>query len=195
MRFPAEGDRVVEERIKMESIQPDSDINLIKTTYMNAKLIRTIPALMMLLSGPFIAKAETASMLVVVEKDGTVVETPIPDVARVDFDTFSLSVFSKDGESQKYDYDRVKRVELGKATGIALLEKDYRLAVWPTVTTSTINVSGTEANDMINIYSLTGVQEISVRASEDVNVIDVTSLPSGQYVITAGKTSVRFIKK
>lgn len=163
---------------------------------MNVKFFRTVPLAAMLLFSPFIAKGDTAPLLVVVEKDGTVVETPIPEVSRVDFNTFTLSVQSKNGDSQKYDYDQVSRIELGKTTGISLLpSKDVRLAVWPTVTSSVINVSGTEANDMIYVFGLNGTCEMSVSASEDVNAIDVSGLVPGQYVLKAGSTSVRFIKK
>ncbi|MBD5358086.1 MAG: T9SS type A sorting domain-containing protein [Bacteroides sp.] len=162
---------------------------------MNAKFIRALPLGVMLLFSPFFAKADTTASLVVVEKDGTIVETPIPDVSRIDFDTFSFSVLSKDGNSEKYDYDSVKRIEFGSTSGIALPSKDVRLAVWPTVTSSTLNVTGTEANDMIYVFGLNGTQEISVTASDDVNVIDVSGLAAGHYVVKAGNTSVRFIKK
>lgn len=162
---------------------------------MNAKFIRALPLAMMLLFSPFCAKADTTASLVVVEKDGTIVETPIPDVSRIDFDTFSFSVLTKDGNSEKHDYDSVNRIEFGKTTGIALPAKDVRLAVWPTVTSTTLNVTGTEANDMIYVFGLNGTQELSVTASDDVNVIDVSGLPSGHYILKAGNTSVRFIKK
>lgn len=78
---------------------------------MNAKFIRTLPLFMMLLLSPFFAKADTVASLYVVEKDGTIVETPIPDVSRIDFDTFSFSVLTKDGNSEKHDYDSVNRIE------------------------------------------------------------------------------------
>lgn len=150
---------------------------------------------MMLLFSPFVAKADTAASLIVVEKNGNIVETPLPDVSRIDFDTSTFSVLTKDGNSEKHDYDSVNRIEFGKTTGVTLPAKDVRLAVWPTVTSSILNVTGTEANDMIYVFSLSGTQEISVAASDDVNVIDVSGLPSGHYVVKAGNTSVRFIKK
>lgn len=132
---------------------------------MNAKFIRALPLVMMLLFSPFFAKATTPSVIVV-EKDGNIVETPLPDVSRIDFDTFSFSVLTKDGNSERHDYDSVKRIEFGVTTGITLPSKDVRLAVWPTVTSTTLNVTGTEANDMIYVFSLNGTQEIAVAASE-----------------------------
>lgn len=161
---------------------------------MNARFIRAVSLSVTLLLSAFMAKGEDTPMLVVVEKDGTAIETPVPQVSRVDFDTFSLSVLSKDGGSKKYDYDQVERIELGKMSGISLPGKDARLAVWPTVTSSTIYVSGTEADDMIYVFGMNGVQQRAVKASKDVNEIDVTGLAAGQYVLTAGSTSVRFIK-
>lgn len=162
---------------------------------MKTTLIRWVPALLLMFV-PLIARADTVSSIVVVNKDGSTVETPVPDVSKVSFDTFDFTVLSKDGAAKKYEYDNVSRISLNKGSGVSsLLQKDTRLAVWPTVTSSSINVTGTDVSGKILIYDTNGLLMLSVESADGVNTIDVSGLPAGHYILNAGKSSVRFIKK
>lgn len=162
---------------------------------MNTTLIRWVPALLLMFV-PMTARADTVSSIVVVNKDGTTVESLVSDVSKVSFDTFDFTVLSKGGEAKKYEYDSVSRIDLNKSSGVnSLIQEDTRLAVWPTVTSSAINVTGTDASGKILIYDTNGLLMISVEPVDGVNTIDVSKLPSGHYILNAGKSSVRFIKK
>lgn len=161
---------------------------------MNLKFIRAA-AVALLLSASQFVMAESSLSLIVVEKDGNSFELPITNVERVDFDTFNFSVRSKEGNSEKFDYDKVSRIDFSSMTTVAKLTKEARLLVWPSVATTDINVAGTDAVDVINIYSLNGTRVISQKAEEGKNTLDVSRLRSGEYILTAGSTSVKFIKK
>lgn len=161
---------------------------------MNLKFVKAA-AVVLFLSASHLGMAQSAVSLIVVEKDGNSYELPMSDVDRVDFDTFNFSVRSKDGNSEKFDYSDVKRIDFGTRTAIAKLTKEARLLVWPSVATTNLNVVGTEVSDVINIYSIGGTRVISQKAEEGTNIIDVSALRPGEYILTAGTTSVKFIKK
>lgn len=46
------------------------------------------------------------------------------------------------------------------------------------------------------VYSIAGVkQEVSVTSTDDMTIVSTAQLPRGQYVVKAGKASLKFMKK
>lgn len=143
--------------------------------------------------------AETEPCIVVVEKDGSTVSMPMQTVSRIDFDSFSFAITTKSGDNPKYDYDGVDKVIFSPNSSLVTsLPKDVCLAVWPTVTSSTLYVSGIDATTEIRIFSISGRQMLSIAPDSDneMTEIDVSSFPAGSYILaTNNNPSVKFIKK
>lgn len=141
------------------------------------------------------AIAADVPMLYVVGSDGTVTETPMSDVGKIVFGTSAFTVESKAGQTAEHKYGEVKRVDFGKLASISNVVAEARMAVWPTVTTSVVNVKGADAGASIRIYDLSGSQVINVKAAEGVTNIDLSPLTAGMYILAVGENSVKIIKK
>ena len=157
-----------------------------------ASLIATLAVLL-----PLTAKGEEVPCIVVIEKDGKSVATPMSDMSRLFFGNDGFMVSDKQGGSQNYSYSNVDKIEIGKLaeSGLRQLTAEAKFAVWPTIASDRINVAGSEVAGGVSMYSLTGqlVKHI-IPASEEVS-IDISDLPSGYYLVKAGKSTVKIIKK
>jgi hypothetical protein len=89
---------------------------------MRKRILGSLPIAIALMSIPFVAKGEGPGYMVVVDKEGQQYETAIPDVAKVDFDTFSFTVQTKSGDRTTYDYEKTARINLAASSGISLQE-------------------------------------------------------------------------
>lgn len=141
------------------------------------------------------AMAEEVASLCVVNKDGTTVVTPLNNVGKVEFGAESFTVKSKAGEAADYKYGEVSRVDLGKLSSLASAVRESTLAVWPTVTSSTLNVGGEVAGQTAEVYSISGARMFGTELKEGINKIDFSSFTSGIYILKVGKNSVKIIKK
>lgn len=72
-------------------------------------------------------------------------------------------------------------------------EQSARL--YPVPATSTVTVAGCGSGTEISVYTVGGMKVKSVQSVGDRTVIDVTALPSGIYVVTAGTERLRMIKR
>lgn len=72
-------------------------------------------------------------------------------------------------------------------------EQSARL--YPVPATSTVTVAGCGSGTEISVYTVGGMKVKSVQSVGDRTVIDVTALPSGIYVVTAGAERLRMIKR
>lgn len=160
---------------------------------MNIK--KTIFSVLMVAFSVAGAMAEDVPMLYVVGSDGSITETPMSEVGKIAFGSSSFTVESKAGQAAEHKYGDVKRVDFGKLTSISNVVAEARLAVWPTVTTSTVSVKGAEAGAAIRLFNLSGSQVMNVKAVEGVTTVDLSPLSAGMYVLTVGDNSVKIIKK
>lgn len=160
---------------------------------MNIK--KTIISVLVLAFSSAGAMAEDVPMLYVIGIDGSITETPMSEVGKIVFGSSSFAVESKSGQSADHKYADVKRVDFGKLTSISNVVAEARLAVWPTVTTSTVSVKGAEAGAAIRLFNLSGSQVMNVKAVEGVTTVDLSPLSAGMYVLTVGDNSVKIIKK
>ena len=71
---------------------------------------------------------------------------------------------------------------------------EAELTLYANVVTSEITISAQEAG-VLNLFSVSGnlICKYDVKAGD--NVIDVTNLPAGVYLISKGKTTLKFVKK
>ena len=72
---------------------------------------------------------------------------------------------------------------------------EQNIKIYPVPATSTVTVAGSESGTEIAVYTIGGMKVKSVQSVGDHTVIDVTDLPSGIYVVTAGAERLRMIKR
>lgn len=72
---------------------------------------------------------------------------------------------------------------------------EQNIKLYPVPATSTVTVAGSESGTEIAVYTIGGMKVKSVQSVGDHTVIDVTDLPSGIYVVTAGAERLRMIKR
>ncbi len=72
--------------------------------------------------------------------------------------------------------------------------KQGKLSIYPNPATNQIGVKGLTENQLLTVYSLTGVKLISKEVSNDVSV-DVSNLASGVYLVKVGSQDLKLVKK
>ncbi len=70
-----------------------------------------------------------------------------------------------------------------------------QLSVLSTQVQSTLSISGLHEGSTIKISSINGQVVITAHASERETTIDVSKLAPGYYLLSAGKSTVKFIKR
>jgi len=82
-------------------------------------------------------------------------------------------------------------------TSIGGVEKSplQEISVYPNPVLDILSVRNLENNEVVNVYNATGILVASVPASANVVSIDMKPLPSGIYIVKAGKQTTRVLKK
>lgn len=150
-------------------------------------------ALSLLLAG-LPANAEDTKNEWYLETD-TKMSIPMRDVQfllAADDDT-SFSVIAKDNVS----YDGVTRVTFvqRQASGINKPVSSGKIAVFPAMVNSTINITGCKSGSKITIVNVSGQIVASASAQNGNTVVDVSNLSAGMYILMVDKQSVKFIKR
>ena len=124
----------------------------------------------------------------------TQVSIPMENVSfliAADDDTH-FSVVTKD----EVTYDGILSATFAKhkVSGVGQVDAE-RVAVFPTVANSTLNISGCKQGTHITVGSLDGQVCLSTDVAADGATIDVSGLSSGCYILTVGEQTVKFIKQ
>lgn len=137
--------------------------------------------------------------VVVISTDGSKREVALADVTRIDIGQGKLTLHTSDGKSSDIAYESLDRMLIGAESGVSGINSilsDGEIAIWPTLVTSDIHVSGVESGSVIAVYSAGGVKVASAKADDGGNAsIDISGAVSGVYVVSAGKHSVKIMKK
>ena len=90
-----------------------------------------------------------------------------------------------------------RQILIGDAvSGIISTLAEGELAVWPTVTDGTLNITGAQAGTAVNVFSVGGSLLLSAKVADDGSaLLDLSPIPSGLCVVTVGRHSVKVIKK
>lgn len=164
---------------------------------MKRKFIWTSLLLCAAFFGPVGARADNVPCLIVVCNDGSQVATPISENPLVEFGAETFKVSDKFGNDATYTYASVQRILLNQL-GISITDSSLNekpLAVWPTITAGTLYATGTEAKKGIVIYSVSGQKMLEVKPTDEITNIEVAGFAAGEYILRAGNTTVKFIKK
>lgn len=141
--------------------------------------------------------AESAEKaVVVISADGTQRQELLTNVDRIEIGETSLTLKTVGGETRTTAYDELDRILIGaEYSAIQQITSPGDIAVWPTVTSDNLNVTGLQPGDAVTVYDLRGAVAVRTIATDGMTTVSVASLPSGAYIVAAGKHSVKIIKK
>ena len=163
---------------------------------MNSKLKKTILCLFATFAVAGSALAAEPG-IIVIDTDGSRQEIPFTALDRITFGSSQVTVKTKDAQNSKdYSYSAIDRILIGESTAsISDITAEGRIAVWPTITSSIINVSGAAEGTKVSVYNINGTLVASTEVADDTTVIDLAAAHSGVYIVTIGSQSVKILKK
>lgn len=129
--------------------------------------------------------------------NGELTKYEIADVQRLDLtDSEQAVVVHKDGSTAGYatrDYLLVfTSIESDGLKEVEGTMQVNSLRVWTDETA--VYISGTRSGDELGLFNVGGMMLARGTAVEGVSCIDVSSLPSGIYIVRAGHQAVKIIK-
>ena len=135
--------------------------------------------------------AEEKNALVAISADGAKTSYVLADVKRIEVNkqdaSASMSVLLKNG-TQEGSYKKL--IFTNELTSIEELG-EILLYVYPNPVVNTLNVVGVEEDTYLSVFNLNG----QCIKQEKGNLIDVTSLNKGVYILQLNNKFVKFIKQ
>lgn len=135
--------------------------------------------------------------VILIDSDGNQRQMTLAEVKRVDIGTSGLTLHHVDGSSSAHEYANIDRLLIGaETTSVKNLMSDGEIAVWPTRTSSSVNVTGAKPATAVSVHSLNGALVCTAQAdSEGSATVDLSSSNTGVYIITVGSHSVKIVKE
>lgn len=148
-----------------------------------------------LATAPIIAAAQ-GNAVVMLAKDGTSYELALDKVSRIDFNSTDVTITGKSGELKTMMYADVNRILIGSdGAGLSeLLAKD-EIAIWPSVTTGPLTITGADPGTVVLVYDQRGILVKNATASDEPLTLDISSASPGIVIVNIGNRSVKVIKK
>ncbi|MBD5254291.1 MAG: T9SS type A sorting domain-containing protein [Barnesiella sp.] len=134
--------------------------------------------------------------VVVISTDGSQYEVTLADVNRIEIGSTALTLQSKSGSGETVSYSDIDRVLIGaEVSAVQNIIAPDEVAVWPTVTTDLLNVTGLTAGAPVTVVDIKGATVLRTVANEGVTTLSLSQLPAGLYIVTVNTQSVKIIKK
>lgn len=147
------------------------------------------------LAGAGIAGAAEKAV-VVISADGQQRQELLTNVDRIEIGKNSVTVKTTGGDAWSEPFDEIDRILIGaEYSAVQQITSPGDIAVWPTVTSDFLNVSGLHNGDIIKVYDLNGTLCVSATANDGLTSVNLSPIPAGAYIVTTGKHSVKIIKK
>lgn len=152
--------------------------------------IKLFLSLIALLVASYVYAAEV-SKFIAVSADDDNTSYVLADVKRInvvaDSNGASMTVVNKDGE----EFAGYKKILFAETeTGIDEMEISS-VYVYPNPVVNTLYIQGVEEGTLLEVYNLAGKTLLQEKGVE----LNVTSLPSGTYILRIDQQYVKFIKK
>ncbi len=134
--------------------------------------------------------------IAVLDKDGTTYEVSIAALDRLSFGSTTLTVLTTSGEEKSYAYGDIEKITLdAEIAGAQTIAANGHIAVWPTLTSSELYISGAEKGTPVYVYTATGALLIATEVGDGTLSLDLGSAPAGLCIVSVGDRSVKVIKK
>jgi len=159
------------------------------------KFLKTMAVAAVLAAVP-IAAAGQGNTVVMLAKDGSTYELALSDVSRINFGAGAVELVGKSGDSKSMPYADVNRILIGGVpSGIADLIAKGEIAVYPSVTTGPLTITGADAGTEVSVYDLNGVMVCKAVATDAPLNLDLKDARPGMLIVRVGAYPVKIIKR
>lgn len=134
------------------------------------------------------SQAAIASDTQTITINGRTVEKTAVELA---FDGDNVVLHFSDGTEQAADMESVAIAFDNATTGIDQV-KAFNLVG---TTDGNIHLSGVQCGERIEVFDASGKKVAQTKASSDTASLDITNMMSGVYVLRAGNTVIKFVKR
>lgn len=132
----------------------------------------------------------------IIGADGIISELTFPEINKIAVGDNQVTVYTVSGNETSIEMSDIEKINIGvQVSGIKDLVSDGSVAVWPTVVSDVLHVSGAAEGAEVSVYSLSGNLVKRGKSSEEVLNLDLSDLQSGAYVVNVSGKSVKIIKK
>ena len=159
---------------------------------MNKKVF--LLGLVLLIAGQFVAAQDGSPSkfgLITLTADGTETAYALPDVQKIVFEANTMTVNMKSGDRAK----EVICIRFEQSMGIKTLQSESSIFVFPNPVQTNLTVAGVNKDIKINLLDLKGTLLQSIPAQDNSTNVNVSSLPSGLYLLQIGEQVIKFIKQ
>lgn len=144
---------------------------------------------------PIVASSQDKAV-VMLAKDGTSYELVLNQVERIDFNPTEVVMSGASGEANTLAYADIDKILIGTdKTGISELLAKGEIAVYPSVTTGPLTITGADAGTRIRIFDRNGVLLQTAEASDEPLMLDISNASAGVVIVQIGNHAVKVIKK
>lgn len=149
-----------------------------------------------LATAPLVVVSAQGKSVVMLAKDGSSYELALDKVSRIDFNSTEVMLTSKGGDVKSMPYTDVGKILIGADNaGLTELIAKGEIAVWPSVTTGPISISGAATGTKVHIYDQKGMLVQSAEAADETLELDISKASPGVVIVRIGDHSVKIIKK
>lgn len=158
--------------------------------------IKKLSATVLLCMAAMLARAEAIPGVAVLDKDGSTYELALESLDRLNFGQHTLTVVTTAGEEKNFEYADIDKINFGvEVSAINAINAAGNIAVWPTLVSAGLNISGAQAGTAVRVYSASGALLLTATCGEGTLSLDMSKVPAGLCVVAVGDRSVKVIKK
>lgn len=159
--------------------------------------LRLALAVILMAASSVFCLTAAADSVIVITGSGDTYTVKLSDVDKIMLNADGLVLNATNGDSKAYRYSDVDRITITDATltGIKNIVKPGDIAVWPTIVTSSVNISGAPEGTAVKLFDANGRLLSNTTAADGTLSLDLSSAQSGMYIVCIGKHTVKVIKK
>ncbi len=134
--------------------------------------------------------------LEILKTDNTQIKVDLDNLNKLTFSATDLILNYSAGENESVSRSDIKKMVFGTSTGVQNVTVKSNFQVFPNPANDFIQLRNIPEGDyMVSIYSITGAQIFTVKTISISNLIDISSLKRGMYIIKANNFVTKFTKE
>jgi hypothetical protein len=135
---------------------------------------------------------------IIVTEDSGKSSISFASVYKLNFENETMTVISPSGdEVQSFSLAATHSIVFGKVNISSLNDQSMRplVRVFPTTTSDLLYVDNATLNTYVSVYSIAGTKVIDAKIIDSQQVVNVSALPTGIYILKTGGSTFKFNKQ
>lgn len=141
----------------------------------------------------FILAVPAMAQQMLVEKSGNTETIEFSNLDKITFNGTTVNIKQLDGTNAQAEMSAIDRISFSNYNSIKNIE-DNKIGLLSYISSDEIAVN-CNAGDVIRIFDVVGTQIICVCQRADNDIIGISQLPKGIYIIKANDRTAKFIKR